>query len=34
PVTVDAVDATVELGTQMKRKGVLSGYAPDVNFPV
>ncbi|GAG73963.1 unnamed protein product [marine sediment metagenome] len=34
PVTVDIVDPTVELGTQMKRKGVLSGYAPDASFPV
>lgn len=34
PVIVDAVDATVELGTQMKRKGIYSGYAADVDFPV
>lgn len=33
-VVVDAIDATVELGTQMKRKGILSGYATDVSFPV
>lgn len=34
PVLVDAVDATSELGTIMSRKGILSGYAPDINFPV
>ncbi|GAG60734.1 unnamed protein product, partial [marine sediment metagenome] len=34
PVIVDTVDPTVELGTQMKRKGILSGYATDVSFPV
>ncbi|GAG84312.1 unnamed protein product, partial [marine sediment metagenome] len=34
PVLVDAVDATVELGTIMSRKGVLSGYTVDIDFPV
>ncbi|GAG59334.1 unnamed protein product, partial [marine sediment metagenome] len=34
PVTVDVVDATVELGTIMKRKGIFSGSAPDLAFPV
>ncbi|GAH03968.1 unnamed protein product [marine sediment metagenome] len=34
PITVDVVDATVELGTIMKRKGIFSGSAPDLAFPV
>ncbi|GAG79116.1 unnamed protein product, partial [marine sediment metagenome] len=34
PVIVDSVDPTVELGTIMSRKGVFSGYATDVSFPV
>ncbi|GAG97055.1 unnamed protein product [marine sediment metagenome] len=34
PVIVDSVDPTVELGTIMSRKGIHSGYAPDIDFPV